>query len=136
MRRIRARSAIPVCLALGAGCTDEDLPTAAQLVPLVSPATVSGLSAPNYRQKFFQIPVRPGSTRLTVTTSGGTGNVDLFVEKDRVPRFGSGQCESFELGNDESCVFDNPRPGVYYIVLFASLEYSNVTLTATVAGPT
>jgi hypothetical protein len=116
-------------------CGDDDPPTAAGLVPLTSGAAVTGLSAPNSRQKFFQIAVPVGSTRLTVSTSGGTGNVDLFVQKDRVPRFGTGECESLALDNTESCTFEAPRPGVYYIVLFASVEYRDVTLTATVARP-
>ncbi|WP_084154838.1 PPC domain-containing protein [Polycyclovorans algicola] len=74
----------------------------------------------------FQITVPAGAAVLAVTTSGGTGDVDLDV-------FGPNgeQCSSFESDNNESCFFDQPSSGTWDILLDGFLAYSGVSLIAT-----
>jgi hypothetical protein len=38
----------------------------------------------------------------------------------------------FLAGSNESCVFDAPSPGVWYIVVYAFFSYTGVTLNVTV----
>jgi uncharacterized protein (TIGR03437 family) len=92
---------------------------------------------------FYKVTVPPGATSLTVATSGGTGDVDLFVKYGR-PAVGSGSSYTYEPlyydkysaadGNAESVTFSSPVAGDYYIDLNGYASYSGVTLTATVVG--
>ena len=92
----------------------------------------------------FKVTVPAGTTSLTIATSGGTGDVDLFVKFGR-PAVCSGSTSVYELcyydkysansGNAESVTFASPAAGDYYIDLNAYAAYSGVTLTATMAAP-
>jgi hypothetical protein len=138
MNRVLARAATITALALVAGCGDDD-PTGPTAITIVSPATVTPLSGGVDSRKLYRIVVPSTATRLTVTTSGGTGDVDLFVHGGSTPPAFGADCDSFEPGtNAESCVIDDAdlEAGNYFILLIGSTPYSNVTLTATVTIPT
>jgi len=82
--------------------------------------------------RFYRIVVEPGTARLDVATSGGTGDVDLNVKYGSPPNApDDGDCLSATDGNTESCVITNPAPGNWWIMLQKYISYSGVTLTAT-----
>lgn len=82
----------------------------------------------------YQITVPSGATALTVTFTGGTGDGDIFVQKD-VPPDDSGDetgCHSWNGGNTESCTVANPGAGTWYIFVAVYDPYAGATLKATV----
>lgn len=93
--------------------------------------TVSGSGARG-SQSFRKIEVPAGTTNLTVSTSGGTGDVDMYVRHGAVPTPGTFDCRPYEAGNDETCSFDDPTPGTWFIMLELWDPYAGVTLEATV----
>ena len=82
---------------------------------------------------YRKITVPAGATSLTVTISGGTGDVDLYVRRGAVPTFTTYDCASEAGGNTESCVISNPAAGTYFIMLGLWDPYTGATLRATVA---
>lgn len=77
-------------------------------------------------------------TRLAVTLSGGTGDADLYVHFGSRPNeLADYDCFSLEVATTESCVFNNPAPGTYHILVQGFADYSGVTLLGTTAegGP-
>jgi hypothetical protein len=75
----------------------------------------------------YTIIVPPGTSTLRVTTTGGTGDADVYLyAPGTVPgaatagQPGSGAaCASFNDGNVENCVVSNPTPGVWGLRLMA-----------------
>jgi hypothetical protein len=82
---------------------------------------------------YRKITVPAGATSLTVTISGGSGDVDLYIRRGAVPTFTTYDCASEAGGNAESCVISNPAAGTYFIMLGLWDPYANATLRATVA---
>ena len=82
----------------------------------------------------YRIRVPAGATSLTVTTRGGTGDVDLLTQHQvpPPPDFSSFDCASGSAANDETCIHAAPASGTWYILLSAFAPYTGVTLTATV----
>ncbi|NZA28417.1 PPC domain-containing protein, partial [Luteimonas sp. SJ-92] len=67
---------------------------------------------------------------LSITTSGGSGDVSLHVSLDEEPDAGAGDWNSTRPGNSETIRINGPAAGVYYIKLYGERAYSNVTLQA------
>ncbi len=73
-----------------------------------------------------------GAKNLRIFTSGGSGDVDLWVSPYSYPSKTSGGPRSTTSGNNESISISAPVSGVwYYIMLDAKQPFSNVTLSAT-----
>lgn len=127
------RIATTFALVLVAGCEPDVVgPTKADTTLLTSGVPVTGLSGEHHEKKFYRIPVPARATFLAITTSGGSGDVDLIVRYNDIPRVDNGHCGSVGDENTESCTFENPPRGEWYIMLYGSAPYSGVTLTATV----
>lgn len=102
--------------------------------------SVVGLGGDTSSETFFRVAVPQGGTGLTVTTSGGSGDVDLFVDRDIPPT-----CQAFDeavsllrcyylrastnFRNNERVQIDAPQAGNWYINLSSALGYGGVTLT-------
>jgi serine protease len=95
----------------------------------------TGLSGISASQRFYAVQVPAGATSLTVATSAGTGDVDLYVRYGSVPTFSQYDCRPYMGGNVESCQVANPLPGTYYVMLHGWSAYAGVTLSATSGGP-
>ena len=101
-------------------------------VPLSVSSTGAFLSLTLYR-----ISVPAGKTKLTVTTVGPTDkDLDLLVRRAAAPTTNNStfavtaDCYSGGANTNESCTFNNPAKGTYYIGLWLFDQYSGVTLTA------
>ena len=81
------------------------------------------------------IDVPANSSQLQILLSGGTGNADLYVRRDTLPRLRNSDCYSTSQGNSEGCFFSAPTPGRYYIMLQAATGFSGATLLATFNNP-
>ena len=92
--------------------------------------TWSGLSgATGNEQSFTQVITT--SSKLTVTTSGSSGDADLYVRLGAAPTTSTYDCRGYTSGSNESCVIDPASSGTYYIMVRAYSTYSGLTLTTT-----
>ena len=84
----------------------------------------------------YSVNVPDGESSLTISTTGGSGDVDLMVSKDSVPHWSfdtDPQCYSYNDGNDESCTFTDVTAGTYYVVVdsyFVGSDIIDMYLTA------
>lgn len=99
--------------------------------PLVNGVPVSGLSGATGTNTLYSIEVPAGASTLSITTSGGTGDLDLLVKRGQVPTAVVNDCSSGGGTNSESCTFSAPAAGTWYIRLQAFAAYSGATLVAT-----
>jgi serine protease len=101
-------------------------------IAFATPVTGLAGSAARNTITLYRVFVPAGTTNLTVTLSGGTGDVDLLVRRQTPPTATStGHCRSELAANAESCVIANPAAGTWYIGLLLWDPYTGVTLTAT-----
>ena len=84
----------------------------------------------------FSVVVPAGATNLVIQTSGGTGDVDLYVRASAVPTLSVYDCRSWFNGNNETCTFPAPLTTTYNIMLYGYTAYSGVNLTVTYMIPT
>ncbi|MEK8031449.1 M4 family metallopeptidase [Ideonella sp. DXS29W] len=101
---------------------------------LTNGTPVSGLSGASGSQTFFKIDVPAGQSTLTITISGGTGDVDLYTKLGARPTLSTYDCRPYQSGNAETCTVTSPAAGTYYVMLNGYSAYSGVTLTATYSG--
>ncbi len=94
----------------------------------------TGQSGAGDSQTYYVVTVPPGAASLRVLTSGGTGDVDLYVRYGDVPTLEEYDCRPYIGGNLESCQLNNPLPGPYYVMLHGFASYAGVTLSATSGG--
>lgn len=99
---------------------------------LTSGTPVTGRSGGEGSTTLYRITVPTGATRLTVTTSGGTGDLDLYVREGAEPTTSTYDCESAGGNNEELCELDDPEAGTWYIMLEGFEAYSGASLLATV----
>lgn len=80
-------------------------------------------------QKYYQITVPPGQSRLVIKTSGGIGDCDLYVKLGSRPTTGSYNAKSDGWWtNNELVTINNPAQGIWYIMLRGYSAYSGVKL--------
>jgi len=102
-------------------------------IPLTSGTAVSvGGAIGDYI--LYRIYVPAGKTGLSVTMSGGTGDLDLYVRRGTPPTTASGgfACRSWNAGNGETCSFTNPASGTWYVLIDVYEDGAGASLRATV----
>ncbi|WP_211264575.1 M4 family metallopeptidase [Gynuella sunshinyii] len=90
--------------------------------------TETGLSAASGDWLYFPIEIPSGVASFDVTTSGGTGDGDLYIRKGSNPTRLSYDCRSAGSSNAESCSISNPAADTWYIGIRAYSAFSGVTL--------
>ncbi|PFH07767.1 microbial collagenase [Collimonas sp. PA-H2] len=106
------------------------LPSCASSSYLGKNCAISGFSATERTYAYIQLP--EGAKNLKLRTSGGSGDVDLYVALDRYPSPASYDAVSNGAGNRESITISAPASKRwYYILLNARQAFSSVTLAAT-----
>ena len=100
-------------------------------VVLANGMPVTGLSDVTGGQKFFKLDVPAGQSTLKFTISGGTGDADLYTKILAHPSLSVYDCRPYLNGNSETCTYNAPAAGSYYVMLRAYAAYSGVTLTGT-----
>ena len=106
---------------------DDDTPTG-QTVLL----NQAGLSGATGSWTHFQITVPAGQAQLLVDSFGGSGDADLYVRRGAKPTTSSYDCRPYLNANNESCTFDNPTAGTYYVSVRGYKAYSSLSLNARV----
>jgi Zn-dependent metalloprotease len=96
---------------------------------LVNGVAKTGLAASTGSAWLFQLAVPAGATNLKFLTSGGTGDMDMYVKFGTPPTDSAYDCRPYTSGNAETCSFPNSPAGTYHVRLKAFSSYSGVSLT-------
>ncbi len=78
----------------------------------------------------FLLQVPSAARHLTFTSSGGTGNVDLYARLGSQPTTAVFDRSSTGPGNGESVIVESPASGAWYVRLNPAASFSGVTLVA------
>jgi len=98
---------------------------------LTNGVPVTGISGAAASETFYMIDVPAGQDTLQIATSGGTGDVDLYVRRGSQPTTTSYDYRPYKVGNNETVDVNNPAAGTWYIMLRGYTSYAGVTLKAT-----
>ena len=99
--------------------------------PGVEPVSgeLTGLSGTRRNWDRYTWTIPEGVTQMTISTSGGSGDADLYVKFGSQPETNSFDCRPYQNGNNEVCTFDAPASGTWHIGIRAYSSYSGVTLS-------
>ena len=97
---------------------------------LTNGQTLSDLSGATGSETRYFIDVPSGASNLVVATSGGSGDVDLYLRQGAEPTTGTYDCRPYQNGNNETCTVASPVAGTYHIMLRGYSAYSGTSLTA------
>lgn len=92
----------------------------------------TGLSGAKNGWTHFEITVPAGQSQLLVDSFGGAGDADLYVRRGSRPTTSSYDCRPYLGSNNESCTFDNPQAGTYFVSIRGYAAYSSLSLNARV----
>ncbi len=89
---------------------------------------VTGLAGATGSTKYWKLTVPAGQTTLVFSTSGGTGDADMYIKAGAKPTTATYDCRPYVNGNTETCSFSNPTATDYYVMLRGYAAYTGVTL--------
>jgi serine protease len=89
---------------------------------------VTNLAAATGASLNYTMVVPAGSTNLSFVTSGGTGDMDMYVKFGSAPTDTVYDCRPYASGNAETCSFATPSAGTYYVRLKAYTSFSGLSL--------
>ncbi|NQZ07316.1 MAG: pre-peptidase C-terminal domain-containing protein [Algicola sp.] len=89
---------------------------------------VSGLSGKRRNEQDFHMHVPSGSTNVTFSISGGSGDADMYVKLGSQAQTNNYDCRPYLTGNNETCNMSGT--GDYHVMIRAYSTYSGVTLNA------
>ncbi|HLL20693.1 MAG TPA: pre-peptidase C-terminal domain-containing protein [Kofleriaceae bacterium] len=101
---------------------------------LASGVAVGGLAAAKGAQLAFYIDVPAGASSLTIRSSGGTGDADLYIKRGAAPTTTSFDYRRYLTGNTETVAIQNHTAARYHVVLRGYAAFSGVSLVATVVS--
>jgi hypothetical protein len=96
---------------------------------------ITGISGATGSQQTWTMAVPAGSTNVTISISGGTGDADLYVKLGSAPTLSVYDCRPYLTGNAETCTFATSAGGTYYVMLNGYAAYSGVTLSGNYSQP-
>jgi secreted trypsin-like serine protease len=95
-------------------------------------SSLSGLSGPRNSFTHRSVTVPAGARFLSVVVTGGSGDADLYVQRNAQPTTGSFTCRPFLDGNSEFCSIDSPPAGTWFFSLRAFRAYSGASVVVSV----
>ena len=90
----------------------------------------SGLGTSKGNWLYYTVSVPAGTAALTVNTSGGSGDGDLYVRFGANPTTSQYNCSSTGGTTTETCTISNPAVGTWYIGFYAYSTYSGASMSA------
>jgi len=130
MKGLYNNSPRKVAVLLAAVCVLASAAYAAE-TPLTNGVPLTGLSGAAASETFYRIDVPAGQDDLEILTTGGTGDVDLYVRRGALPTTTSYDYRPYKVGNEETVAVTSPAAGTWYIMLRGYASYAGVTLKAT-----
>src|SRR5262245_40962771 len=97
---------------------------------LVNGAPAGPLSGTPGSRAYYYVDVPAGASVLTIKTSGGPGDADLYVRFGEIPTLGAYLCRPSLTRSEERCRISHPAPGRWHIMLHGYTSYQGVTLLA------
>lgn len=98
---------------------------------IINRVAVTGLSGGAGSEALYAIEVPAGARGpLSITTTGGSGDVTLLVSFGDEPQLGDADFTSARAGNNETVRVNTLQAGTYYIKLVGNRAFSNVRLMA------
>lgn len=91
--------------------------------------TESNISVSTNSWARFTQDLGAGYSNLTVTISDGSGDADLYINYGSASSTSTYLCRPYKNGNSETCSFDNPQSGTWYLDLRGYSNASGVTLS-------
>lgn len=98
---------------------------------LVNNQTVTGISVATNAWRYYKLNVPVGAKNLSITTSGGTGDLDLYTQLGKKPTTTAFSCKKEGSTNAETCTATAPTAGMWYIGLLGYSNASGATLKVT-----
>lgn len=84
--------------------------------------------------KYYYITVPSGATKLVVTTTNASADVDLYTRYNAKPTLTSYLCRPYTASGNETCTHNNPSAGTWWIGVYGYAAGS-YTVTATITMP-
>jgi len=97
--------------------------------PLTNGVAKTGISAATGGEVNYTLVVPAGATGLKFVTSGGTGDLDMYVKFGSAPTDTVYDCRPYASGNAETCNIATAQAGTYYVRLKAYAAFSGASLT-------
>ncbi|WP_423186441.1 S8 family serine peptidase [Alishewanella sp. d11] len=94
-------------------------------------STIPNLSVTAGQWRHYSVDVPAGMARFTAQISGGTGDADLYVRRGSQSTTTTFDCRPYRNGNNETCTFNNPEAGTWFVSVRGYLNSSGVTLRVT-----
>lgn len=91
-------------------------------------STVENISVSRRAWQRYTLDLPAGYSDLTVTISGGSGDADLYVTQGKQSTSSSYDCRPYKNGNNETCNFNAPAKGIWYVDIYGYSSASGVTL--------
>ena len=114
----------------GNSCPNPSPPTAENA--LASGETINGLSGAEGAVHQYYIDVPSDQSRLVIKTWSGSGDVDLYVAREREASPDDHDYGPYLGGNAEKVRVNNPPAGRWHITLHGYAAFNNVKLRATI----
>jgi serine protease len=90
--------------------------------------TVEDISVANGAWDRYTIDLNGGYTNMTVSTSGGSGDADLYVNFGSESSTSTYDCRPYKQDNSETCTFDNPQDGKWHLDIRGFSAANGITL--------
>jgi len=121
---------------IGAGIANAAAAVAAAMVDipedqselLSNRVALTGQSGAAGDIRTYRLVVPAGVLSLNLRTYGGTGNVSLYVARDRTATSSDFDRKSVKAGNAETVVITNPAAGTYYMTVIGETEFAAVSV--------
>lgn len=98
-------------------------------VPLTNGVAKTNQSAVLNAENNYSLDVPTGATGLKFTTTGGTGNVGMYVRFASKPTSTVYDCTSSVSGSVQTCNIPTAQAGTYYLMLKGLTAFSGVNVT-------
>jgi pseudomonalisin len=95
---------------------------------LTNGVPVTGITLPTGATKIYTLVIPAGRPNLTFTTSGGTGDADIYVQLGTAPTTTSYLKKSDGTTTAETITIASPAAGTYYLMVKAYAAISGVSL--------
>ena len=90
----------------------------------------SNLSGNSGSWRHYTVDIPSGMSSFTIDMAGGSGDADMYVRRGSQPTTSNYDCRPYRWGNTESCSFNNPASGTWYISVRGYSTYSGVGINA------
>jgi len=97
---------------------------------LTNGTPVTGLTGARGDELQYTVKVPAGARDFTISSSGGSGDADLYVKFGSTPTNSSYDCRPYVGGNTEKCTISNVQAGTYFVMLKGYSSFSDVSLVA------